>query len=227
MAEGLSAHHFVHFDQNHDQVGNRAMGERLEHLCGMEAAKVALGLVLMAPYVPMLFMGEEFATSAPFMYFADHDDEEMRRMVAEGRKREFADFAGGAEFPNPEEVETFEKSKLRWEEIGEGKHAEMLAWTKQLIHLRRSTMALNDGSMQHLRVTSDDRSKTLTMHRDEVGVLVNLGEQNYTFDVLEGDTLLMASREGVNLRGNKIDLPGMSLAVVECSRELMEDREVG
>jgi maltooligosyltrehalose trehalohydrolase len=228
MPEGLSAHHFVHFDQNHDQVGNRAKGERLEHLTGMAAAKVALGLVILAPYVPMLFMGEEFAASTPFLYFADHEDEEMRRMVAEGRKKEFADFGfDGDELPNPEEESTFIDSKLRWDEICEGKHAEMLAWTKQLIHLRRSTMALNDGSMQHLRVTSDDRSKTLTMHRDEVGVLVNLGEQNYIFDVLEGDRLLMASREGVNLRGNKIDLPGMSLAVVECSREQMEDREVG
>ena len=69
---GLSAHHFIHFDQNHDQVGNRAFGERLEHLCGLDAAKVAIGLVLTAPYVPMLFMGEEWATSSPFMYFADH-----------------------------------------------------------------------------------------------------------------------------------------------------------
>jgi maltooligosyltrehalose trehalohydrolase len=76
--EALSAHHFVHFDQNHDQVGNRALGERLEHLVGLEASKVAIGLVLMAPYIPMLFMGEEWATSSPFLYFADHEDEEMR-----------------------------------------------------------------------------------------------------------------------------------------------------
>ena len=86
MVEGLSAHHFVHFDQNHDQVGNRAFGERLEQLCGMDAAKVAIGLVLTAPYQPMLFMGEEFAASTPFQYFADHEDEEMRRLVAEGRR---------------------------------------------------------------------------------------------------------------------------------------------
>ena len=84
--EALSAHHFVHFDQNHDQVGNRALGERLEHLCGLDAAKVAIGLVLMAPYVPMLFMGEEWATSSPFLYFADHEDEDMRKAVAEGAR---------------------------------------------------------------------------------------------------------------------------------------------
>ena len=107
LAEGLSAHHFVHFDQNHDQVGNRAQGERLEQLCGMDAAKVAIGLVLMAPYVPMLFMGEEFAASTPFQYFADHDDDEMRKAVAEGRKRDFAVFGFGDEVPNPEEIETF------------------------------------------------------------------------------------------------------------------------
>ena len=72
---GLSAHHFVHFDQNHDQVGNRGWGERLEHLVGLDAAKVSIGLLLTAPYIPMLFMGEEWATSSPFLYFADHEDD--------------------------------------------------------------------------------------------------------------------------------------------------------
>ena len=124
--ESLSAHHFIHFDQNHDQVGNRAQGERLEHLVGLDAAKVALGLVLMAPYVPMLFMGEEWATSAPFLYFADHKEEGMRKLVAEGRKRDFALFGFDGDVPNPEDVETFDRSKLRWDEIGEGKHADML-----------------------------------------------------------------------------------------------------
>ena len=71
-AHGLPAHHFVHFDQNHDQIGNRARGERLEHLVGFDAAKVAVGLLLTAPYIPLIFMGEEWATSSPFLYFADH-----------------------------------------------------------------------------------------------------------------------------------------------------------
>jgi maltooligosyltrehalose trehalohydrolase len=226
MADGLSAHHFVHFDQNHDQVGNRALGERLEHLCGMDAAKVALGLVLMAPYVPMLFMGEEFAASTPFMYFADHEDEEMRKMVAEGRKREFKDFALGDDLPNPEDKETFLRSKLDWDEVHEGKHAEMLAWAKALIKLRRCTIALNDGSMQHLIVSSDETRRTLVMVRDEVRVVVNLGAEVYAFDLLEGESLRLVSREGVGVKDNKMELPGMTLAVLMSTTEQAEDREV-
>jgi maltooligosyltrehalose trehalohydrolase len=226
MADGLSAHHFVHFDQNHDQVGNRALGERLEHLCGMDAAKVALGLVLMAPYVPMLFMGEEFAASTPFMYFADHDDEEMRKNVAEGRKQEFKDFAIGDDLPDPEELETFMRSKLNWDELNEGKHAEMLAWTKSLIKLRRCTVALNDGSMQHLLVSTDETRRTLVMVRDEARVVMNLGTEVYPFDLLEGECLKLVSREGVGVKDNKMDLPGMTLAVLMSTTEQAEDREV-
>jgi maltooligosyltrehalose trehalohydrolase len=226
MAEGLSAHHFVHFDQNHDQVGNRALGERLEQLCGMDAAKVAIGLVLMAPYVPMLFMGEEFAASTPFQYFADHDDDEMRKQVAEGRKRDFAQFGFGGDVPNPEEIETFERSKLNWNEVGEGKHAEMLAWTKSLIKLRRSTICLNDGSMQHLMVSSDEVLRTLVLVRDAARVVLNMGQKLYLVDLLEGEELTLVSREGLAVADGRLELPGMTLAVLMSTAEQTEDREV-
>lgn len=226
MAEGLSAHHFIHFDQNHDQVGNRALGERLEHLCGIEAAKVAIGLVLTAPYIPMLFMGEEFAASSPFQYFADHEDDEMRRLVAEGRKRDFAQFGFGDDVPNPEELATFERSKLNWKELGEGKHAEMLEWTKSLIKLRRCTVALNDGSMQHLLVSSDEACRTLVMVRDEVRVVANLGEEAYSFALLEGEKLRLVSREGLVAGDSTLELPGMTLAVLMSTTEQAEDREM-
>ena len=85
--EGLSAHHFLGYIQNHDQVGNRAIGDRLEHIVGMDRAKVAAGIVFTAPFVPMIFQGEEFAASSPFQYFADHDDPEMARSVSEGRRQ--------------------------------------------------------------------------------------------------------------------------------------------
>jgi maltooligosyltrehalose trehalohydrolase len=226
LAEGLSAHHFIHFDQNHDQVGNRALGERIEHLCGMDVAKVALGLVLMAPYVPMLFMGEEFAASTPFLYFADHEDEEMRKSVAEGRKRDFAQFGFGDEVPNPEEMETFTRSKLNWDEVHEGKHAEMLAWVKALIKLRRCTIALNDGSMQHLLVSSDETRRTLVMVRDEARVVVNFGAEVYAFDLLDSEELKLVSREGLEAKDRRIELPGMSIAVLMSTTEAAEDREV-
>lgn len=223
--EALSAHHFVHFDQNHDQVGNRAFGERIEHLVGLDAAKVAIGLVLMAPYVPMLFMGEEWATSAPFLYFADHEDEEMRRLVAEGRKNDFAAFGFGDDVPNPEDMKTFTDSKLRWNEIHEGKHAEMLAWTKKLIKLRRGTVCLNDGSMHQLLVSSNDPDRTLVLQRDAMRIAVNLGEKDWKVDFLDGEKLCLASRDGLVAEGSLL-LPPMTLAVLESSTETVEDRQV-
>jgi maltooligosyltrehalose trehalohydrolase len=226
LVEGLSAHHFIHFDQNHDQVGNRALGERIEHLCGMETAKVTLGLVMMSPYMPMLFMGEEFAASTPFLYFADHEEEEMRTNVAEGRKRDFAQFGFGDDVPNPEEMETFTRSKLKWDEVGTGKHAEMLAWVKALIKLRRCTVALNDGSMQHLMVSTDEARRTLVMVRDEVRVVANLGTEPYAFELIEGEELRLVSREGHGVKDNRVELPGMSLAVLMSTTEQAEDREI-
>jgi maltooligosyltrehalose trehalohydrolase len=225
-ADGLSAHHFVHFDQNHDQVGNRGWGERQEHLVGFAAAKVSIGLLLTAPYIPMLFMGEEWATSVPFLYFADHEDEEMRRAVAEGRKREFAAFGFDADVPNPEDQKTYERSKLKWEEQGEAKHAEMLAWVKALIKLRRHTVSLNDGDMHHLLVSTDNERRTLVMERDEARVLINFGEQPYTFALLEGERLELISRGGIDAHENYLDLPPMTLAVLMSTTEEVENRQV-
>jgi len=223
---GLPAHHFVHFDQNHDQVGNRAKGERLEHLIGLDAAKVAIGLLLTAPHLPMLFMGEEWATSSPFLYFADHEDEELRRSVAEGRRQEFAAFGYGDDVPNPEEQDTFERSKLKWEEHGEGKHAEMLAWVKALIKVRRSSVCLNDGDTHHLQVTSDDAHKILIMERDEARILINFGEQPHTFELLAGEALRIASRDSMQTSDGQLEMPPMTLAVLMSRRDEMENRQV-
>ncbi len=225
-ADGLSAHHFVHFDQNHDQVGNRGWGERLEHLIGLNAAKVSIGLLLMAPYIPMLFMGEEWATSAPFLYFADHEDEEMRQLVAEGRKKEFAAFGFDGDIPNPEEPKTYEMSKLKWAEQGEGKHAEMFAWVKALIKLRRSRVCFNDGDMHHLVVARDDEQRTLSMVRDEARVLINFGEKAVTFELLQGEQLELVSQAGQRTENNHFVLPPMSLAVLLSTTEEAEDRQV-
>ncbi len=213
--EGLSAHHFLGYIQNHDQVGNRAAGERLEHLVGMEASKVALGLTLMAPFVPMLWMGEEFAASSPFLYFADHEEEEMRRMVSEGRKRDFAAFGWNEdEIPDPEAPTTFTDSKLRWSEVHGGKYAEMLQWTKDLIQLRRSTVDLNDGDFGHLKVSCTEDGKGLTMVRGSVRVLMYIGEGTMRCPVHEGETLRLASRKEINVNAKQITLPKMSLAIL-------------
>lgn len=223
---GLTAHHFVHFDQNHDQVGNRGWGERLEHLVGLDAAKVSIGLLLTAPYTPMLFMGEEWVASTPFLYFADHDDAEMRKKVAEGRKQEFAAFGFDGDVPDPEDPETYEKSKLNWEEQAEGKHAEMLAWVKSLIKTRRSHIALNDGDRHHLQVSTDHERHTLVMERDEARVVINFGEEPQSFSLLDGEKLEIISREGIRAGEASLDLPPMTLAVLISSTEEVENRQV-
>ena len=213
--EGLSAQHFICFIQNHDQVGNRAQGERLEQLVGMDATKVALGLTLTAPFVPMLFMGEEFAASSPFLYFADHDDEDMAKQVSEGRKRDFAAFGFlEEEIPDPGDKQTFEASKLKWSEVHDGEHAEVLEWTRKLIHLRRSTNALNDGDMNHVEVEFDAERRWLAMRRGPVRTLLNVGRELVELKLKDREVLHLRSQEGVTIVGGSIALPPMSLAVV-------------
>jgi maltooligosyltrehalose trehalohydrolase len=210
----LSAHHFVAFIQNHDQVGNRATGDRLEHIIGMDRAKVAAGLVLTSPFIPMLFQGEEFAASTPFQYFADHEDGEMRKAVSDGRKREFAAFGwDAADIPDPESVETFNRSKLNWNEVHEGRHEEMLRWTTDLIRIRRASPSLNDGDLGHLKVSFDEQKRWLAVNRGLVRILCNLGEGAAEFDVPAGFVLLLASQSDVVLRDGKTSLPPGSLAI--------------
>jgi maltooligosyltrehalose trehalohydrolase len=213
--KGLSAHRFVGFIQNHDQVGNRATGDRLEHTIGMDRAKVAAGLVFLAPFIPLIFQGEEYAASTPFQYFAHHEDEEMAKAVSEGRKREFAAFGWNPdEIPDPESVETFERSKLNWNEIAEGQHAEMLEWYRKLIRLRRGSLSLNDGDPGHVEVHFDEEKRWLVMRRGQVKVMCNLGGEPAEFENGEGFPLVLASRSGVEVVEAKVVLPPGSLAVL-------------
>ncbi|MEO6983138.1 MAG: malto-oligosyltrehalose trehalohydrolase [Edaphobacter sp.] len=214
-AEGLSAHHFVGFVQNHDQVGNRAIGDRLEHVIGMERSKVAAGILLLAPAIPLLFQGEEYAASTPFQYFADHADPEMVKAVSEGRRREFAAFGWNPEvIPDPESVETFERSKLRWDEVPEGKHAEMLGWYRTLIHLRRSSPALNDGDLGHVKVVFDEAKRWMVMDRGPVKVMFNLGNEAVELDNPGRLPLVLASSRDVAAKMEKVVLPANCLAVL-------------
>lgn len=212
--EQLSMHRFVSCIQNHDQVGNRATGDRLEHIVGLERAKAALGLVMTAPFVPMLFQGEEFASSSPFQYFAHHEDEEMARAVSEGRKREFAAFGWPPEMiPDPEDRETFLRSKLKWEEVSQNGHAEMLDWCRRLIAFRRGSRDLNDGEPGHLKVTFSEAQKWLTMDRGRTRVLLNLGETTAESDQC-GYRLELTSGAGVEPAGEKIVVPPSRLAIL-------------
>jgi maltooligosyltrehalose trehalohydrolase len=138
---GVRGDRFVVFNQNHDQIGNRILGERLSLLVDAEHLKVAAAALLLAPYVPLLFMGEEYGERAPFLFFADYGDPEVSRGMQEGRKREFEAFkwttgADSAEPPDPLDPDTFARSKLRWEIRREGSHLELQRWHSDLLALR-------------------------------------------------------------------------------------------
>ncbi len=213
--EGLSGHRFVVCIQNHDQVGNRAIGDRLEHLIGPARTKVALGILLTSPFVPMLFQGEEFAASSPFLYFADHEDRELAAAVAKGRKKEFAAFGWDEDqIPDPGDRQTFVNSQLRWNELSESQHAEMLDWTRRLIHLRRSSSALNDGDRAHLDVSFDEEKKWLRMDRKLISVCVNLGTASAEFELSSDHRLLIASDTAVQLEDARLTLPPDSIAIL-------------
>jgi maltooligosyltrehalose trehalohydrolase len=218
--EGLSAHRFLGYIQTHDQVGNRVAGDRVEQIVGMDAAKVAAGLVLTAPFVPLLFQGEEFAASTPFLYFADHDDAEMARAVLEGRRKEFAAFGfSEQEIPDPAARATFERSRLNWPEAGEGRHREMLEWYRALIRLRRRSAALNDGDLGHIHVRWSEADRWLAMDRGGVQVLANLGRQEARFEVAQGFRVALVSREIAGANAGKMVLPANTLAVLSSEPE--------
>ena len=133
---------FVICTQNHDQVGNRAAGERLSQLVSADALRYAAALLLSSPFVPMLFMGEEWGASTPFRYFTDHADPALARAVSEGRRSEFREFGWNpANVPDPQDPATFEASKLQWDEVERDEHAALLEWYRALIARRRRALS--------------------------------------------------------------------------------------
>jgi len=196
-------------------VGNRAVGDRVEQIVGIDRAKVAAGIVLTAPFLPMIFQGEEFAASTPFQYFADHEDPAMAKSVKEGRRGEFAAFGWNPEdIPDPEDVKTFERSKLKWDEVHKGQHEEMLEWYRKLIALRRGSASLNDGRPRQTKVSFDEEKNWLVMVRGDVTVMCNLGEEPVTCLNVRRLPLVLASRKGVEVSGDKVMLPPDTLAVL-------------
>ena len=156
---------FIVFSQNHDQVGNRMLGERASQLAGIELAKVKAAAVLMAPYLPLLFMGEEWADTHPFLYFADHSDEQLIEAVKEGRRSEFAAFHSEGTPPDPFAVETFEQSKLQWNLLRQHRHRSIYAYYIALIALRKAEPALRTPDRKNLKLHSDTDKNILILQR--------------------------------------------------------------
>jgi maltooligosyltrehalose trehalohydrolase len=212
---GLRADKFLGYIQNHDQIGNRAFGGRIGQVAGLRKAKMAAAIVLTAPFVPMLFEGEEFAASTPFQYFTDFTDEELRKAVSEGRRQEHAPpGVDWQDVPDPEDPQTMERSKLRWDELKEPEHAEMLAWYRALIKLRRERGELRDTELSHIYVSCDEEQRWLRMVRGLTTVLVNFGKDAQSLEMLGPKRVVLASDSAVELTDNAVRVPGESVAIL-------------
>ncbi|MEI6947383.1 malto-oligosyltrehalose trehalohydrolase [Paraflavisolibacter sp. H34] len=163
--EEFSGRQFVAFSQNHDQVGNRMLGERTSQLVSFEMQKLLAGAVLVSPFLPMLFMGEEWAEPHPFLYFVSHTDPELAEAVRKGRKAEFAAFHAEGEAPDPVAEETFLESKLQWQLPQQEPHATMLRYYQALIRLRQEYPALHQLDRKLLEATADEGRRLLLLHR--------------------------------------------------------------
>jgi maltooligosyltrehalose trehalohydrolase len=164
-ARDLPGKRFVVFSQNHDQVGNRMLGERLSSLVSFESLKLAAGAILLSPFVPLIFMGEEYGEKAPFLYFVSHSDPDLIEAVRKGRADEFRAFRWEGEPLDPQSEETFARCKLHWGERNKGEHGVLRAFYKELLRLRREVPALASLDMQSLRATSNEDCDVLFVHR--------------------------------------------------------------
>ncbi len=173
-------HQFVVFSQNHDQIGNRALGERLASLVPHDRLRLAALMVLMAPSIPLLFMGEEYGETAPFLYFVSHGDEELAKAVTVGRSEEFASFHGQFTVPDPQLVDTFQRSKINRELRFDQPHASLFAFYRHLLKLRRSLRPweLKDN-WPYVESWEDKRSLCVVMplSTGELACLCNLGKK--------------------------------------------------
>jgi len=215
--QGLPATRFLGYAQDHDQVGNRATGDRLVHVAGVDAAMVAAALVLTAPFVPMLFQGEEWGASAPFPYFTDHTDPELARAVSEGRRREFTAFGWDPEsVPDPQDPATAASARLDWAERARDPHARLLAWHRDLLALRRSTPALTDGHLDRVDVRVDDDAGWLVVERGPVTVVVNVADAPRTVGVdhARPGEVVLASRDGWTRAGDAVTVPPCAVVVL-------------
>jgi maltooligosyltrehalose trehalohydrolase len=216
---GLSGSQFLGYVQNHDQLGNRAQGDRLCHLTSNERARIAAALVLMSPFVPMLFQGEEFGSCSPFQYFADFsEDPDLARAVAEGRRKEFGQFGWKPEqVPDPGSAETFERSKIDWIERNSEPHRSLLQWHRQLIKLRREYAQLTDGRLYLVVTEYEEKEQWLSVERGLVSILVNFADEPRTIPLRDGrpTNLLLASVDrGIEVHEEDVTLPANSVAIL-------------
>lgn len=202
--------------QNHDQIGNRARGDRVTEVLDDDQLGCAAMLTLLGPFTPMLFMGEEWAASTPFQFFTSHPEPELGKATAEGRIKEFERMGWDpAVVPDPQDPETFARSKLDWAEAEHGRHARLLDLYRRLGRLRRERPEATDPAFGSVRCTADEETRLFTLRRGDLLVALNLGEGHLEVDA-DGD-LLVETGGGATLTGGRLRLPPHVGAVVGLS----------
>jgi maltooligosyltrehalose trehalohydrolase len=206
-------HRFLGYLQNHDQIGNRAGGDRIAAALSPGLRKVGAGLLLTAPFTPMLFMGEEWGAQTPWCFFTDHVDPELARAVSEGRRQEFARH-GWTEPADPQAPETYRRSILDWDEPGRSGHRELLDWYRALIALRKARPELTDPRLTEVAVDFDEAARWLVVTRGALRIAANLGTEPVRLPALTG-RLLLGSEQAIRLDEAGLALPGAALAILE------------
>lgn len=208
----IPATRLLAYTLTHDQVGNRATGDRPSQNLSTGQLAIKAALVLGSPYTAMLFMGEEWGSSSPFQFFTSHPEPELGRATAEGRKAEFAAHGWDAdEIPDPQNPETFTRSKLDWAEIADDPHARLLRTYRALIALRRDEPDFADPWLTHLHVEYDEESRWIVLRRGRLAVACNLGVSPARVPVT-GETVL--AWEPAVADGTATVVPGHSFAVL-------------
>jgi maltooligosyltrehalose trehalohydrolase len=208
---------FLAYLQTHDQVGNRAVGDRISATISAGQQAIAAALYLTSPFTPMIFMGEEWAATTPFQFFTDFQEPEMAQAVSEGRRSEFAEHGWTFdEVPDPQAEDTFRRSQLDWAERSRGAHARMFRWYRDLVALRRSCADLTDGRLDAVDVQFDEDAQWLVMARGGLRMVANFSAepQRVPVGAWAMETLLAwAPADTAEVDGD-LALPGHAVAIV-------------
>jgi len=185
----IPAYKFVVFSQNHDQIGNRLWGDRLVSISGYEAVKVAAGLILLSPYVPLLFMGEEYGDITPFLFFTDYQCKELAEKIREERRKEFTEFQWIGDLPDPQNPEWFTKSKIQWEKRRQGITGKITEYYKTLINLRKKVPSLQADEYRNIK-TVNTQGKVLLIEKQKntskALIIANLGNETQSLQIPSG-----------------------------------------